>query len=179
MYAGDGKRIGHGGPPGVSGPNLTPLSKDANRFVMAKRLKDVGSGSGIYGSKDYINTVHEKGSIMSIDKKQNIEQQKQLRNKARIASSAITGKGSVSDETMITLIKSIVGILTTMANNSNKINTIVELLQNYFDAKNNATNKTKQQTTKSKSSSTVPVPKSTELDVATQELVNYLNSLAV
>lgn len=56
MYAGDGQMIGHGGPPGVLGPTLKPLS-DQGRFRMIRRwngFKDAaGSGSGLLGSKLY------------------------------------------------------------------------------------------------------------------------------
>ena len=171
MYAGNGKRIGHGGP--GKGPNISDLSKDKKRFIMAKRLKDVGSGSGIYDSLDYINTKHETGSIMSFKPKYNYNEEELLRNKVKKTTKAI-GAGS-SDETMITLVKSIVTILTTMANNSSKINTIVELLQNYFNAKNKTNESNKSTTNK-----TVKMPNtSKELDAATKELVDYLNSLAV
>ena len=170
MYAGNGKRIGHGGP-GL-GPNLTDLSKDGKRFIMAKRLKDVGKGSGIYDSIDYINTRHETGAIMSTDKKR---KERILRDQARAAAINVGG-ASKSDETMITLVKSIIKILTTMANNSAKIDTIVELLQNYFNAKNNSKS-TANKSAKSNSSKSINT--STELDKATKELVDYLNKLAV
>ena len=177
MYAGDGKRIGHGG---GKGPKLTDLSKDSKRFIMAKRLQDVGSGSGIYDSRNYINTKHQTGSIMSIGGNSEIySQERLLKDKAKAAIRNINvGKGtSKSDETMITLVRSILGILTTMANNSSKINTIVELLQNYFNAKNNSNNKAT--TTTSRKSTTTISNTSTDLDKATKELVDYLNSLAV
>ena len=174
MYAGDGKRIGHGGP-GL-GPNVTPLTRDSNRFIMAKRLKDVGKGSGIYDSRNYINAVHDSGTIVSIGGASEVDNTKVLKVKASTAAKKIS-TNSASDQTMLALIKSIVSLLTTMANNTTKINTIVELLQNYFNAKNGktTTNTQKQSTKKSKSLSNT----STELDKATQELVDYLNSLAV
>lgn len=42
MYVGNGNRIGHGGP-GL-GPNVTPITKDANRYIEAKRLKGITDG---------------------------------------------------------------------------------------------------------------------------------------
>ena len=171
MYVGNGKRIGHGG--GI-GPKVTDLDRNAKNFIMAKRLKDVGSGSGIYDARNYINTKHETGSIMTMNK--NNSQKELLRSKSKAAIRHISGKGTGSDETMITLVKSILAILTTMANNSAKINTIAELLQNYFNAKNNTSSNVKSTNT---SRSSVSTNSSTELDVATKELIDYLNSLAV
>lgn len=43
MYVGNGNRIGHGGP-GL-GPNVTPITKDANRYIEAKRLKGITDGA--------------------------------------------------------------------------------------------------------------------------------------
>ena len=143
---------------------------------MAKRLKDVGKGSGIYDSRNYINTVHDSGTIVSIGGASKADNTKALKAKASTAAKKLSSK-SASDETMIALIKSIVTLLTTMANNTTKINTIVELLQNYFNAKNgNTTTNTKQ---KSSAKTTKAPNLSTELDTATKELVDYLNSLAV
>ena len=99
-----------------------------------------------------------------------------LKNKAKTAVNTIST--STSDQTMIALIKSIITLLTTMANNSDKINTIAELLQNYFNAKNGNTANNKQKTTTTKKT-TKSSSTSTELDAATRELVDYLNSLAV
>ena len=174
MYAGNNKRVGHGGP--GPGPKVTPLNRDAKHFIMAKRLKDVGKGSGIYDSRNYINTVHDSGTIVSIGGASKADNTKALKAKASTAAKKLSSK-SASDETMIALIKSIVTLLTTMANNTTKINTIVELLQNYFNAKNgNTTTNTKQ---KSSAKTTKAPNLSTELDTATKELVDYLNSLAV
>ena len=106
----------------------------------------------------------------------NNSQKELLRSKSKAAIRHISGKGTGSDETMITLVKSILAILTTMANNSAKINTIAELLQNYFNAKNNTSSNVKSTNT---SRSSVSTNSSTELDVATKELIDYLNSLAV
>ena len=63
MYAGNGKRIGHGG--SGKGPKETPLSSGANSFIMAKRLVGLDGADGTSGGFDNSSFSNETSNTNS------------------------------------------------------------------------------------------------------------------
>ena len=64
MYVGNGQRIGHGG---GMGPKVSEATKDAKRYIMARRLKGItsGAGSGLSKYSDYTLSGGSSGVLLS------------------------------------------------------------------------------------------------------------------
>ena len=64
MYMGDGQTIGHGGPD--KGPKIKQLSKDAHRYIMARRLNNFISLDDVLNEENK-NSLRNKGYSSSMD----------------------------------------------------------------------------------------------------------------
>ena len=143
MYAGDGKRIGHGGPD--PGPKVSDITRDAKRYIMAKRLKNVasyGAGSGLLNklSKYY------KGGDSGLETEEVVETPGLIANStplvtppklfgatevaATTPTASNSGNGSVAQA-----LQTIVKYVQTIASNTASIGAISSTLTNYVGAK--------------------------------------------
>lgn len=179
MYYGNNQTIGHGGP-GL-GPNVKDINRDANRYIMAKRL--IGAGSGFSGMS--YTPVNGKGNIVTFPSaggSKVLNNQYTLKTSARNAVHSLTGQGNA--DMLIPLIKTIITLLQATSSNTENLTTIVSLLKNYFNAKGSQVNKSTSSTSQKGSGNgnnivVVPSGGSSSLDDATKELVEMLNKLAM
>ena len=157
MYVGNGKRIGHGG---GMGPKVTEITKDASRYIQARRLKGItAAGSGLVSYEDLANMSGGSSGILMKARpgsRNNIpvrlsngrlvpvsnfsggatdimtsQTQAMLTNISNTASRSNSG---ISPELVTKLLTSITQILQNIANNTAPVGKIYQALLAYVQA---------------------------------------------
>jgi len=151
MYAGDGQRIGHGGP--GKGPVTSSLSASSHRYIGARRVMadDIAKGGdGLDVNEEY----YDYNNDSSIDKPNKVinpsvqDINKSLKNTNRDISTVgdnnvntfTIGNNKNTNSTLISLISSIIVLLKQVSSNTSDISKIVELLKTIVNKEVNTSN---------------------------------------
>ena len=204
MYVGNGNRIGHGG---GQGPKVSSISKDANHYIEARRLKGITAAAGGSGlvpiSYDDIcnNAGGSSGILLSsrVGSRNNMVASQQYRIARRPSGgdsnltasttsmltnikNSVASKGSagqISTDTVNKLITSITNLLQSIANNTADISAIYNVLKSYVSGGGSSS----KEPVVVKKSTPTPVPTATssgsdEIDSNIVSLVSVLADIA-
>lgn len=183
MYEGDGKRIGHGG---GMGPKQSDATKDANHYIMAKRLKDVdsyGAGSGLLSK---LRNLAGGASAMGGSAGDNSLMSK-LINSTSVdeAANANTTSGATpatAGSTNVTAaLQTLIAYVKTLVTNTSSIPTISTTLTNYCNSNASSTVEDAAAATDATAAATASTQASTQYqdDPGLQGLIDTMNAIAV
>lgn len=167
MYAGNNQRIGHGGP--GMGPNVSSIDSDAKHYIMAKRLKDVGAGSGLIGRSGGSSSIGTPGLITSSP----IRALSQSTGYS--SNTTINGTPTLNDSNVAAALSTIVSYVKTIATNTQPISAISTTLTNYCGEKIATDVTAAAATTAAQSASNKVSP---EDDPGLKDLMDTLNVIA-
>lgn len=173
MYMGDNQNIGHG--KGM-GPKInTTTNYRTSEYIMAKRLNNMsGAGSGLVdiastGRSSINRSANNNSNLFSGGGSMRHLSAKEREITAQVNKTVrkLSGGSSMNDDILIPLIKTIIGLLTNVSNNTSKLDNIIDLLSKSLGLT--------AATAAQKSSE--PAQKS-EIDSSAQALIDYMNQLA-